>query len=980
MFEYDQSQGLLSFSLRPKTPIQVDLPPRLSYQRFTDPASHRSIKQPFASPKKVIVKNVGTDPLLRSHFVVNGVDWRSPSTLLDRVSQEVRRRQDCVKALYAWWKDHIGYCHQNRSTSKLFCLSQSCGTTESQVTLFTDILEKHDVSARPIPLNGHKAFEYFFSGSWHVVDPVRDAVYFRLDNETLASAQDLLDDPLLMIRTHSLGKYQKLSCSSNSRNFSQFKVIGSRFDPPQATDLRYLKRGLELYPEETITFYLDAPTDKSSCTYTVKQSVKVEPRWCEEGRFCYSGLFPVIKVINISCPELTIVDEESHLLPGQSTQLAAGPSTRVDFFCEKAKGEFVVEGFSSFFAPPLLKAGKNTVELRGEDSSNCQIDIEQYFDEQLVKQQAPVLSVMNETSLFNQVPPRFLIQSSLSDTELIWWRIRFEGEPYALVPNFDRIEPYVDSIVLERLSETFLSNDRVYFFEVKGRSKGVWGEWSQPFAFKVEKPNPVQKVYFDKLKEKRYRLSWKSAGEGVSYHIFGSNSLDFMPDIYCEERIDRIIGEEVVEVVEEKNHQHTTKECSIIINGDLAFYRIVVERSEHFSTPSPLIRIYDNALPERRNFLRGKLRESGQFIAERISFPEPYDWAHNPGISEEIRAEVADSLLPGNHPSKSSIDRLFRSGPVMADEDAWYAAGFRYSDQGVSKKGLAIGWHPELPGSIIKGFYDQAGDKHSRYWLNYVISAVKLRKHIVDFSFRYLCIPEKWLYPIPVALTLEENKSSQSYQNPFILVADKLKLLDPEENLRAFKEDMTVEVLEELASVIALGLPQVDLEALRFCSDGKLSIVDTAELLKDRRQADFNGILPYLSEEMRERWKNLIPRAKLQSIIYSEMIHSEYHLIPSVPSDREFFSDTSLLIAVKAERAVSQSEAREQLKVITQLLQKVFDEELKMEGDSAGNDFSIQSTGIELCFNPDEGGAITMLRFIGGHTLYYKGQELIEEE
>lgn len=973
MSHYDHTQGRLSFNLTVGKKVQVELPFDIDYTHYSKPAGYNSLKAgPFL--KEILVRNTGQDCLQEVFIVVNGIDWRAPETLLDHLSSPVSR-DHYIKTLFMWWKDHIGFCQQDWLALKLFCLAQGCGSAEAQSLVFTDILEKQRVSARPVALSGHSCFEYFHGGAWHVVDPTRNVFYLHLDNKTLASAQDVFDDPFIAIRTHCFGKYGKVDIARSWRSFSQFKTLGAVVEPPFATDFGHLQRGLELYPGETLRYCLDRSSLGCSCVYPLEQLIKVPLRWKAGGHFRFRSLFPIYKIRNLSCEVLTITDEDVSLKPGETFDFSALPPFHLEFYCQRPEGEFIIETSCSYFAAPLLKRGENTLELRASHVQSSQLQIEHVFDLNQVNTVLPVLKVLNQSALFDHISPRFDIQASSAEMELIWWRIRPDTELPCPAPNHDRIEPYTDTIVLDRLSETFLSNGCSYLLEVRGYQDGVWGDWSIPFAFAIKKPEGVQEVSFTKVRDKRYTLSWKpETNEAVVYHIFGSNSIDFVPDVYFGKRIDKILGEDVVEVVDEENLVHSTKECSLTVNGDLAFYRIIVEHRNHLSVPSPIVRVYDSFLPERRDVLRGRLRESGQFVAERVSFPEPYDWAHNPGISEETRVKTAPYLLPANHPSKGRVDRLFRSARIVASKDAWYSAGFRVADQGIAEEGMIIGQHEDLPYWVIKGFLDDKQPRHWHYWYEHVIATVNIRLHIGKMVLKGIRVPEKWLYLLPSQPLLEAD--NDGHHNPFILVVDKVDLLSAEDNEKAFKELMTTNLLEDLASIIALGLSRANATRLRFCVDGSLAIIDTGECLQGPWQADFESVSDLLSNEMQELWQKIVFDERRRSGVYSGIVEKSCGLTAAAPLDEACFKGVQLVLAAKSKKALDALQARELLEnVVTTLLPKV---NSNPEGENPS--FTPQNIGIELRFDSEHLDAISMLRLIQGQVLYYTGQELVREE
>ena len=142
------------------------------------------------------------------------------------------------------------------------------------------------------------------------------------------------------------------------------------------------------------------------------------------------------------------------------------------------------------------------------------------------------------------------------------------------------------------MSETFLENNRVYHFRVRARKGGVWGPWSPLFSFKVLNPERPFNIQADRSERGKLTLTWKGVGgKGVEYLLFGSNRLDFVPEIYADRELTSALNWKVTGRRVNRNLIAETGEKKIRIAHRHHFYRIVAKKGDAWSTPSDLIRI-----------------------------------------------------------------------------------------------------------------------------------------------------------------------------------------------------------------------------------------------------------------------------------------------------------------------------------------------------------------------------------------------------
>ncbi|MBA2369447.1 MAG: hypothetical protein H0V82_10555 [Candidatus Protochlamydia sp.] len=554
------------------------------------------------------------------------------------------------------------------------------------------------------------------------------------------------------------------------------------------------------------------------------------------------------------------------------------------------------EKFARFkVASPFL--GKVNIEIESSKEKENALN----FNDLREEVKGPVrLKIINEKNLFDFCSPSFKLQSvDNQNIDLIHWQISFDPA-FALVhSDLDQVAPFTSQLSFQPITETFFNPATIYYLRVKGCNEGKWGAWSENFQFVIQKPEKVALIEFNKIIESHYELNWERETEedaSIDYLVFASNSLDFIPCIYCTTQINGIDGE-VIESEENDNLVAVTKDAKLIVDGSLAYYRIITRQNGQFSVPSPIIRVYDEDLVQPRNVLQ-LVEEEGRHVAKRVLFPATYPWtqlslpeinqpvnffensllklhAHytrnavlplvearayqqSPYVTPEIWEKVRPYFLPENHPAKPKLDRMFSAKRVILTPETFREAGFKRHRQGRFSRIMASP-HPDMPEYFFKGFPDsELNIKADWYKLATRIEGAKaVKKWIVENKMQSIfTVPNKWLYPLPEHPS--PPKSSRYLRKNFILVAENMRILEHDKNEKAYKNKVTKKFLDRLYrmlddvglydSVYAFNVP--------FCKNGKIAVIDTEYFY--RWPVPFQKFTKYFSKEMRQYWEYLI--------------------------------------------------------------------------------------------------------------------------
>jgi hypothetical protein len=614
----------------------------------------------------------------------------------------------------------------------------------------------NDIPMRVVPFYDRVGYEFKTdAGTWSLFDYERQTVYMRLDNNTIASYDNIIDDPFLALRTKVTGKEQHMHPKDSWENLAHFQAL---------TPIAY----------------------------------------------------------NISLPRYDPSYEHKHVL-NQSIE-----------------------------------------------------------DPQNLSRSPSVLSVANPTDCFDHVIPHFVLKAD-APCEKIWWQISPDANFAFVIPNFEEIQDFEETIYLDRLTDTFFNPNTDYFFRIKSLRDGVWSEWSSSYHFSVIKPTAVDNVSFQKLDDDVYEIIWNPSSQETRYHVFASNSRDFIPTIYYDRHINALYPDRM-EFLLNDNLQTITTTSKIQIDGSYNYYRIIAEREGRYSIPSPLIYVYDTTPMPSRDILQ--LLPSGN--TQRISFPPAYStfsvkdvllsdnhltmslpyttisdeatllqgYAPIPHIDSKIWDLVTPYLLPENHPIKAKLDRIFAER-VTLNITTMHDAGFLTPrPRGFSK--TVVSKHPDLEEYIVKGFLDD--QKNISDWqklMRRIRGAELIKKAIKHHHYESIFkVPQKWIYPLP----LKPAPPAQYYRKDFILIAEDMHILNREDNYKVWKSskmtqkklDTIYTIIEELGlsdSVVAFNIPFVE-------GENKMAFIDTE--IWHRWPITYKRLTPYLSSTMQSYWKKLI--------------------------------------------------------------------------------------------------------------------------
>lgn len=230
----------------------------------------------------------------------------------------------------------------------------------------------------------------------------------------------------------------------------------------------------------------------------------------------------------------------------------------------------------------------------------------------------------------------------------------------------------------------------------------------------------------------------------------------------------------------------------------------------------------------------------------------------------EALEAVKPYLLPDNNPIKAKLDKIFSTSRVTASSKALKAAGFIPLED--KEQDLIVAKHPEMPGYLIKLYYDNHAIKdrpgipgEAQYWINRIVGTQRVKDSIKKHGYENIfVVPDKWIYALPEKPGPTCLNSAQCSPKHFILVSTELNLLSNKENQALYKQKMTPEILEALYTVMSEShlYDSVYIDNNVFTKEGKIAFIDTEDM--DRKPILFNEMTPYFCPEMQLYWLKLL--------------------------------------------------------------------------------------------------------------------------
>jgi hypothetical protein len=542
----------LSADFRGPGRTEITLAAGVDDEHLADPPGYFAPKEPIARVvKRITVENTGTSPIENPSIYLNGrplLPVDDPIAMLG-----VSDARD-LTAIFSAWRDRVIHAttdlDSNRDPSALLTVfgAAYCGD-DARALAAIDTAQQGE--ARFARLNGHSVAEHRSGAGWVLLDGDQNLYYLDWDNRTPVGEAEILADPLLALRTQVFGRQSSWQPSAAWQNTSRFEFIDKTREqknfrlknaPP--------KRNWTLLPGEKIVINFTRTPDLA-----IAASAGLRANPALRAAACEVEFYPRRN------------DSEKITLPFPLS--AAGEpvydatSSESAIICQAARAQF-----------PMLRSGVNVAESKSRG------DLRVSFDAQPVDlKSTPVPTVRIDL-------PHIHVDAK--DADRVWWQISADENFRIIAPNLDRVSDYDPDFILAPIDESFISPGR-NFARAKVRRNGVWSDWSESVSFEVKKPAQPLITGSEGADGDQMRIRWEPAqGEML---VFGSNRLDFLPEIYGDQEAVRVENGAIRESRPNKNLLATVPakdgEAYVPIR---ACYRLVARNGNALSVPSRLLR------------------------------------------------------------------------------------------------------------------------------------------------------------------------------------------------------------------------------------------------------------------------------------------------------------------------------------------------------------------------------------------------------
>jgi hypothetical protein len=537
--------------------------------------------------ERVTIQN-SSDAIIRNPvLVINGRDFL---TVNDPFAALGLSPDATLSQLFAIWKERRVHASTGLKANALVLeVLRTFGVTlcGEDSKCLADLVIAAGGSARAVPVSGHVVYEFSLRNETAVIDGDQNTIYLRLDNSTLANESDLKSDPFLVTRTKVFGRQMPFQLASAWMNSARFdrqvsEVKAARKSQPVSPDVNW-----EFLPGEGVEFFSSAtalPTILSRDSVVGKNPILRESVIAVAFHLDAKARMRRGNTINLPFPAVALVDGEGNVEsidrdsdgPQYSVVIPSDAEGDLTVLCQAAKGMF-----------PGLPERVNLVRFDAEKSNDAALTLTYHLNRSGVSASsvpAPKVQIHAEP---HHGLPVFQIESVGADA--LWWQLSDSETFCRVLPNFDRVQTSVEMLKIATPIETsFFSPGRQWFFRAKHRVNGVWSVWNDAIAFTVAKPAAPDGVQVSVAHPEAAELTWDTTDGDV--WIFGSDRMDFLPEIYSNIDSGRIENSAIRESTPNSNL------LAKVAGGDghaelprFAFYRLVTQKDGRFSVPSGLV-------------------------------------------------------------------------------------------------------------------------------------------------------------------------------------------------------------------------------------------------------------------------------------------------------------------------------------------------------------------------------------------------------
>lgn len=421
----------------------------------------------------------------------------------------------------------------------------ACTLCGSDVYALGGLMRAAGITSRRVPLSGHVVSEYDLGSGPAILDGDQNCLYFPIGSMVPASWEDILRDPLIVLRTKVYGRLSRWDPAAAWRNMSRFpyarpQPAGREMRFPLGVGAGFRFPRLEPWGRTTIEF---------------PEAARVLPGNSETN--------PLPETLQANLRKVL-------------TRVQSLPSGN-----ETAAVRWTL---------PRLVSGPTRVGFRSSDPA-AKVRVVFELDPSVSLDQVPPAPGVRVD------PSRGRIEFEATG-ERVWWQISYDTRFERVPSSFDQVQDFPASghVDLPLIHQTLLLASAPHFIRARVLRRGVWSQWSSPIEFQPQKPPRPLGVRAE-TSPHGVVVSWKP--QPGKMKIFGSDRFDFLPDVYRMDEPTLVADGRPLESTASRN---LLKEIDARAGSAAVptrqVYRVICEAEDTLSLPSPPVILFAPFLPK----------------------------------------------------------------------------------------------------------------------------------------------------------------------------------------------------------------------------------------------------------------------------------------------------------------------------------------------------------------------------------------------
>ena len=196
------------------------------------PIGYGAFTQGWQPNRSVLIENVGETDVVNPRLIVNGRrDWPALESIVAEATRGCESEAEKARAIWEFVRrQRFHACTWDGECSDALKALNVYGYTlcGNQAQVITDLWRAAGLKTRRCYPIGHCVSEVFYGGRYHLMDSDEHVICLFRDNQTLASAEEIVRDHDLVKRTHTYGIGRSDSRQTDEFSASLYVYEGKR--------------------------------------------------------------------------------------------------------------------------------------------------------------------------------------------------------------------------------------------------------------------------------------------------------------------------------------------------------------------------------------------------------------------------------------------------------------------------------------------------------------------------------------------------------------------------------------------------------------------------------------------------------------------------------------------------------------------------------------------------------------------------------